>query len=203
LVALREEAPLRPWLARFVKRAARWTRMLGDSTSTAERKQMPAPRLDGSDDLIDCQSLLEQASATRLTALLKALEESRALASALKDPTLQLPSDLRHEVALSSPRTLHRDRGLALLSACAATLACLIACALWIELSWPEGGVAAQFAAIGCSVSATLDRPSKLISAAVAGILMALPFGAIYVFAIFPTIDGFASLALVLSPALL
>jgi len=125
------------------------------------------------------------------------------LASALKDPTLQLSGDLQHEVALSSRRTLHRDRGLALLSACAAAGACLIACALWIELSWPEGGVAAQFAAIGCSVSATLDRPSKLISSAARGILMALPFGAIYVFAILPGIDGFASLALVLAPALM
>jgi len=89
------------------------------------------------------------------------------------------------------------------LSACAATGACLITCALWIGLSWPEGGVAAQFAAIGCSLSATLDRPSKLIGAAVVGILVALPFGAIYEFALFPKIDGFASLALVLAPALL
>src|SRR5262249_52017989 len=91
----------------------------------------------------------------------------------------------------------------ALLSACAATGACLIACVFWIEFSWPEGGVGAQFAAIGCSLFATLDKPSKLISAAVLGILIALPFGAIYVFAILPGIDGFASLALVLSPVLL
>src|SRR5262249_18306273 len=127
----------------------------------------------------------------------------RALAAALEDPTLQLSGDLQRELALSSRRTLHGDRGLALLSACAATGACLIACVLWIELSWPEGGVAAQFAAIGCSLTATLDKPSRLINAAMLGILMALPFGAIYVFAIFPGIDGFASLALVLSPALL
>jgi uncharacterized membrane protein YccC len=33
--------------------------------------------------------------------------------------------------------------------------------------------------------------------------LLAVPFGAIYVFAIFPKIDGFVSLALVLAPALL
>ena len=203
LMALRAEAPLRPSLGRFVKRASRWARMLGDSSHTAGPKQVPPRWLEGSDDLIHCHSLLEQASVTRLITLLKALEESRALASALKDPTLQLPSDLQRELALSSRGTLHRDRGLALLSACAATGACLIACALWIELSWPEGGVAAQFAAIGCSLAATLDKPSKLISAAMLGILTALPFGAIYVFAIFPGIDGFASLALVLSPALL
>ena len=202
LMALREEAPLRPSLVRFVKRASHWARMLGDSSHQADPKH--APRwLETSDHQIDWRSLLEQASMTRLDTLLKALEECRALASALKDPTSQLSCDLQRELTLSSRRTLHRDRGLAVLSAWAATGACLIACVLWIELSWPEGGVAAQFAAIGCSLSATLDKPSKLISAAMLGILMALPFGAIYVFAIFPGIDGFASLALVLSPALL
>ena len=194
LSALRAQAPLCPSLVRFIKSASRWART---------REQLPPPRFDSRDDLTDRQSLLEQASATRLSALLKAFEESRALASTLKDPTLKLSSDLQHEVALSSRRTLPGDRGLALLSALAATGACLIACLLWIELSWPEGGVAAQFAAIGCSLSATLDKPSKLISAGVFGILMALPFGAIYVFAVLPRVDGFVSLALVLSPAML
>jgi len=168
----------------------------------ALREQAPL-RLDSSDDPTDWRHLLEQASATRFATLLRALGESRALGSALKDPTSPLSSDLQREVAASRRPTLHRDPGLALLSACAATGACLIACALWIELSWPEGGVAAQFGAIGCSLSATLDRPSKLISAAVVGILLALPFAAIYEFAIFPRIDGFTSLALVLAPALL
>jgi uncharacterized membrane protein YccC len=203
LAALREEAPLSPALVQFVKRASRWTRKLGDSSNTAAPMQVPPRWLESSDRTIDWHSLLEQASVTRLMTLLKALGECRGLAAALKDPTLQLSSDLQREFALSSRRTLHRDRGLALLSACAATGACLIACVLWIELSWPEGGVAAQFAAIGCSLSATLDKPSKLIGAAMLGILMALPFGAVYVFAIFPGIDGFASLALVLLPALL
>jgi len=204
LVALRAQAPPRPALVRFIQSASRWARMLADSSRTAnERKHVSPPRLESSDDSIDGRSLLEQASVSRVGALLKALGESRALASALRDPATPLSSDLQRELALISHRALHRDPGLALLSASAATGACLIACALWIELSWPEGGVAAQFAAIGCSLSVTLDKPSKLISAAVLGILMALPLGAIYVFAIFPRIDGFPSLAVVLSPALL
>jgi len=204
LAALREQAPARPSLVRLVKRASRWARMLADSTViAAEQQQESSPPLDGPDDLTDCNSPLELAIVTRLGRLLKALTESRVLAGALRDPTLQLPSDLQGEIRQRAHRTLHRDRGLALLSACAAAVACLIACVLWIGLSWPEGGVAVQFAAIGCSLAATLDKPSKLISAAALGILMALPFGAIYVFAIFPRIDGFLSLALVLTPALL
>ena len=203
LAALSEQAPLRRPLVRFVKSASRWARRLADSSRTPEPREVPLPRLDSRDDPADSQSLLEQASAARFITLLKALAEARALAAALKDPTIPLSSDLRREVALRSRRALPCDRGLAVLSACAATGACLITCALWIGLSWPEGGVAAQFAAIGCSLSATLDRPSKLIGAAVVGILVALPFGAIYEFALFPKIDGFASLALVLAPALL
>jgi len=204
LAALREQAPARPSLVRLVKRASRWARMLADSTViAAEQQQESSPPLDGPGDLTDCNSPLELAIVTRLARLRKALTESRVLAGALRDPTLQLPSDLQGEIRQRAHRTLHRDRGLALLSACAAAVACLIACVLWIGLSWPEGGVAVQFAAIGCSLAATLDKPSKLISAAALGILMALPFGAIYVFAIFPRIDGFLSLALVLTPALL
>jgi uncharacterized membrane protein YccC len=204
LAALREQAPLRPPLAGFVKNAARWARVPADSSRTIEeQEQVPPLRLAGKDDVNDRQSLLEQAGATGLETLLKALGESRALASALKEPGTRLPGDLQREVDLSARRMLHNDRGLALLSACVATGACLIACVLWIELSWPEGGVAAQFAAIGCCLGATLDKPSRFISGAILGILMALPFGAIYVFAIFPRIDGFFSLALVLAPVLL
>jgi uncharacterized membrane protein YccC len=92
---------------------------------------------------------------------------------------------------------------LALLSAASAAGATLVGCGLWIWNAWPEGFVAAQFAAICCSLFATFDRPSKMISLAVIGILVSLPVATLYEFAILPGIDGFASLALVLSPMLL
>ena len=204
LVALREQAPLRSPLVRFITSASHWARTLAEPRRTSDNRDIPPPWLGSfADELIDGQSLLEQAAANRLATLLKALEESRALAAVLKDPTSALPGHLQSEVALSGRGRLHGDRVVALLSGGAAAGACLIACALWIGLSWPEGGVAAQFAAIGASLFATLDKPSKVLSGAVLGVLMALPFGAVYVFAIFPMIDGFASLALVLSPALL
>jgi uncharacterized membrane protein YccC len=100
-------------------------------------------------------------------------------------------------------RPFYRDRTLAFLSAASAVVATLVTCILWIETSWPEGFVAAQFTAICCSLFATADIPSKPIFAAVVGIAVALPAAAMYEFAILPGIDGFASLALVLAPALL
>jgi uncharacterized membrane protein YccC len=50
---------------------------------------------------------------------------------------------------------------------------------------------------------ATLDNPSKGLFAGIIGVLLALPVAALYEFAVFPRIDGFVSLALVLTPMLL
>jgi uncharacterized membrane protein YccC len=204
LAVLHAQAGPGPRLAGLVEDASRWARTLADSIGMAGwREPPPPPVLTHGDDAGNGRSLLERAAADRLVALLTTLAESRALASSLKDPASPLPIDLQPEAGLGDRRTLHLDRGIALLSAVAAAVACLIACALWIALSWPEGGIAAQFAAIGCSLSATLDKPVKLIRATTLGILVALPFGALYVFAALPAIDGFASLALVLSPLML
>ena len=155
------------------------------------------------DPSIDWQVLLERALTSRLTELMATLADCQILARALKHPEIALPPHLERETASPGRGLLHRDRGLALLSAFAAAAATLVACGLWIEGSWPEGGVAAQFAAIGCALSATLDNPTKLLRASVVGILIALPIAAVYEFAIIPQIDGFASLALVLAPVLL
>jgi len=147
--------------------------------------------------------LLERTAATHLLNLIAALEDCRLLARAARNPDTTLPANLENEVRAAKRIPLHRDAGLALLSAGAAMTAVLVACGLWIGGSWPEGAVAAQFAAIGCSLFATIDRPSKTLSAALTGVLVALPFGALYQFAVLPQIDGFASLALVLTPVLL
>jgi uncharacterized membrane protein YccC len=146
-------------------------------------------------------SLVERTIATQLRALITELSDAARLAVALKDAGGT--SAVATLVGSSSRRALPRDRGLALLSAFSATAATLIACALWIEGSWPEGAAAAEFAAIGCCLFATLDKPSKVIFGVVVGILLALPVAAVYEFAIFPRIDGFASLALVLAPMVL
>lgn len=132
--------------------------------------------------------------------VLRSVQEGRVLASALTDA--QAAQGISALLPANTRRPLYRDQVLALLSAISAAGATLLACGLWIWNAWPEGFVAAQFAAICCSLFATLDRPSKVIGMAVIGILVALPIAAIYAFAILPGIDGFVSLALVLSPML-
>jgi uncharacterized membrane protein YccC len=164
---------------------------------------LPVATVERSTLHLDWLGLLEQYAMTNLRELVAEFADSRVLAGVLANGHAKLPAYLEREAAAPGRAPLHRDRGLALLSAVGAAGATLVACLLWIEGSWPEGAVAAQFAAIGCSLAATLDNPVRLIRSAILGILIALPFAALYEFALLPRIDGFVSLALVLSPAVL
>ncbi len=207
LAALSAAGPLSRSTLQAIDAASRWARAFpggsGAPGSDVETELHAAlARLtadsEGSSEWI---SLVQRTLASQLRALVAELSAAARLAGVLKDPD-GMPA-VANLLGPPSRRAFPRDRGLALLSAFAATAATLVACALWIEGSWPEGAAAAQFAAIGCSLFATLDNPSKVLFAAVAGILLALPVAAVYEFAIFPRIDGFASLALVLAPMVL
>lgn len=171
----------------------------GEATPPLER---PVVVSEGTQTSVAWQALLEQSAISNLRELVNAVADSKVLATALTDDGAQLPIHLQCEAAATTRHSLHRDLAIALLSGVAGAGATLVACLLWIEGSWPEGAVAAQFAAIGCSLAATLDHPAKFIKAAIVGILLALPIAALYEFAILPRIDGFASLALVLTPAI-
>jgi uncharacterized membrane protein YccC len=207
LGALSAAGPLSRSILEAIEAAARWAR--------AFPRAKGAPRSDVDTELhaalarltaesagrSEWTSLVQRTLATQLRALVTEMSDAARLAVALKDPD-GTPA-VANLLGPPSRRALPRDRDLALLSAFAATAATLIACALWIEGSWPEGAAAAEFAAIGCSLFATLDNPAKVVFAAIVGILLALPVSAVYEFAIFPGIDGFASLALVLTPMVL
>lgn len=146
---------------------------------------------------------VEQAVLVNLVELLNGLRDCRLLAYAIRGKRVAFDPQLKRDVKSSAGHPFHIDRGLALLSAAAAAFAMLIACGIWIGAAWPEGGIAVQFAAIGCSLSASLDNPAKMIRSAILGILVALPVGAIFEFAVLPRADGFASLTLALAPMLM
>jgi uncharacterized membrane protein YccC len=207
LAALSAAGPINRATVQAIEGASRWARaystsggMLPGDIETELRAALARLSAE-SEDGNEWSSLLQRGMAFQLRELVTELSDAAQLAAALKNPYRPLADGPLLEPP--SRRTLHRDRGLALLSAFAAATATLVACALWIEGSWPEGAAAAQFAAIGCSLFATFDKPSRVLMAAVVGILLALPVAAVYEFAIFPRIDGFASLALVLAPMVL
>ncbi len=186
--------------------------LLADAAAAALRIADGQGQLAGADPFILIPALeawLEQRSemvsavghlaVDRTRAMLVALTESRELAFALH----RAAPGVRIATARAGRRPLYSDNGLALRSAGSATAATLAACALWIASAWPEGFIAAQFAAIACCLFATLDDPSKVIGQAVVGVIIAVAIAIVYEFAILPAAYGFEALALVLAPVLL
>jgi uncharacterized membrane protein YccC len=207
LAALSAAGPITRSTLQVIEAVSQWARATPGAhgalpSDTGSEVRGALARLTAeSEDGTDWSSLLKRTIATQLGELLTELSDAVRLADALKNPYATSTPGPRLEPP--SRRPLSGDRGLALRSAFAATAGTLMACALWIEGSWPEGAVAAQFAAIGCTLFATVDNPPKVLFVGIVGVLLALPVAALYEFAIFPRIDGFASLALVLTPMLL
>jgi len=207
LAALSATGPLTGSTLQAIEAVSQWARAtpgaLGALPSDTESEARGAvARLTAeSEGGTEWSLLLRRTIAAQLGQLVTELSEAAWLADALKDPDATSAPGPRLEPP--SPRTLAADHGLAPRSAVAAVVGTLIACGLWIQGSWPEGAVAAQFAAIGCTLFATVDNPPKVLFVGIVGVLLALPVAALYEFAIFPRIDGFASLALVLTPMLL
>ncbi|MCA6215152.1 FUSC family protein [Ideonella sp. B7] len=100
-------------------------------------------------------------------------------------------------------RVLHRDPGLALLSAAAAVVAISFCSLVWIQTAWPLGSVAAMMAAIFCSFFAVMDNPVPAISGALKATAWSMPIAALYVLVLLPLAHDFGSLVLFCSPAFL
>jgi uncharacterized membrane protein YccC len=204
---LHAQGALRPAIAEYLQACSAWAACFMEPQAlppTSLRQQIDTALTRGCSAAGTWQAVVENTVLFRLLELIDLLADIRDLVTALNHP--DTPSTaLEDEVRWPDPGkyALTSDPTVAALSAAAAVLAVLIACVLWIQSAWPEGGVAAQFAAIGCSLFATLDRPAKLITSVMVGILLALPLAALYVFAIIPQIDGFPSLAVVLFPVLM
>jgi len=72
-----------------------------------------------------------------------------------------------------------------------------------IATAWPEGGVAAQIAAIAAALYSSLDDPAPTLISYALWTLACLPIAAIYLFLIFPAITGFPMLVFSLAPTFL
>ncbi|MCK8783125.1 FUSC family protein [Roseomonas sp. NAR14] len=92
----------------------------------------------------------------------------------------------------------HTDALLVGLSGLASFLAIVGISAFWILAAWPAGGGAAMIAAVGTCFFAQLDDPAPAISKFLTGTTIAVAIAWIYMFAVLPSVDGFALLALAL-----
>ncbi len=151
----------------------------------------------------DWNALLLDSLLVRLAEAARALGESHALMTRLKDPDAPLSPTLEAAASGAAKRPLHSDLPLALLSGAAATISILLSCALWIAAGWGDGAAAPIMAAVFCCFFATLDDPVPQIKNFGIFSVVSLPLAALYMFAVLPAIDGFPMLLAVMAPPLL
>src|SRR5215469_11407766 len=141
----------------------------------------------------------------RLAELINSWQACLDFAAYLTEPARAPSKQLRAAAAQLGPKAMHTDPGIALLSALAAAVAMSICAFFWIATAWPEGSGAISFAAVACTLFASLDDPTPNIRNISTLLALCIPLVIVYQFFVLPAIDGFvllsAVLGLVLIPA--
>lgn len=122
----------------------------------------------------------------------------REIRAGLAGAPLRAPP--RAERAANNNSTLHRDHGMALLSALAAGVAISVVCAFWIGTAWSNGATAAMMAAIFSCFFASQDNPVPGIMQFLVYTVYSIPLSALYLLGIMPAIHSFEMLALAMLP---
>jgi uncharacterized membrane protein YccC len=203
LRALRELGDADPRWRTLLDRISAWSENTADAgEAQALRRDIDAlrPRIASDSAWPD---LLKVNLAARLHALIDQVQQCRRLRSQI-DASLagRLPREARAEAA-STPRALHRDPGMALLSALAAFIAIVSVCAFWILTAWPSGAGAAMMCAVFCCFFASQDDPVPGIRQFLNYTIASMPISAAYLLLILPAVHNFETLVLVLAPCFL
>lgn len=204
LRALRELEPVDPRWRALLDRIVAWSEsadpaLAANAHAQALRRELDAlrPRIAPASSWAE---LLKVNLAARLDALIEQVQECRRLRSQI-DAGLagKLPREAR-AVSASMSRVLHRDTGMALLSAAAAFIAIVCVCAFWIYSAWPAGSAAAMMCAVFCSFFASQDDPEPGIRQFLHFTIASMPISALYLLLILPAVHNFETLMLVLAP---
>jgi uncharacterized membrane protein YccC len=139
----------------------------------------------------------------RLNELIESWEECLELAALARDSLAPQDRAMRAILKRRAAKPLHRDHGMAALSALAAGVAILACSAFWIATAWPQGATAVGLVAVICSLFATFDDPTPVMSTFAIGTTASVPIAGLYQFGILPAIDGYTVLVLCLAPALI
>ena len=210
LVALEQtEGRLAPDVVQLLQQVAQWQQYLDSEKDTQQRlaslqqlrAQLHAYATQDWDAHGDWSRLLRVSLATRLEALVdgwaSCLRLRRDIDSGLHGATPPA------RVARLGNRELHRDKGMALLSALAAALAVCLCVGFWILTAWPSGSAAAMMAAVFCSFFASMDDPVPAIRMFLRYVLWSLPLSVGYTLLLLPMVQDFGMLALVCAPVFL
>ncbi|QVQ27890.1 FUSC family protein [Achromobacter deleyi] len=174
------------------------------SHETAVRLRAAVTRLTpGIDSRSTWRDALLASLMTRLRELIDTYDECLALRrdirAGLEGAPLRAP--LRASRPARDPNSaLHRDHGMALLSALAAGVAISVCCAFWIGTAWSNGATAALMAAIFSCFFASQDNPVPGIMQFLTYTVYSIPLSALYLLGIMPAIHSFEMLALSMLP---
>ncbi len=200
LTLLRRIGPLDAKLTRALAGVCDWLKPKapGDRLRAAELKEAcvaTAPTVGPQSSWAD---LVTVNLTVRLIELIDSWQACLSFAAYLADPKQTPSADIRAAAAQIGPKPMHTDPGIALLSALAAAVAMGICAFFWIATAWPEGAGAIAFAAVACTLFASLDDPTPTIRNITLLLALCIPIVFVYQFFVLPAIGV---LAFVLIPA--
>jgi uncharacterized membrane protein YccC len=204
IAALRRIGDFPDKVAKLIADVSHWFAQQdkGDKTGAQRFQRDGAEILSTTGPQSSWADLLTVSLVVRLQELIGSWQDCIEFVSSARKP----PDVDRHLGAVITPRgakPLHRDHGIAALSALTAGCAMLICTAFWIATAWPDGALAVGFVAVVCSLFAALDDPTLVTVKFTLGVVASVPIAALYQFAILPAIDGYTALMISLAPALL
>ena len=204
LDALRQAEAISPALKALLADVSGWL-STGEGSRSAMELRSAIARFDRTEpdlDRPDWNRLVLTSLLERLREFVAVIEDCRELRRHIASETPKPPAR-RITARARVGAALHRDHGMATLSALAAVLSIGVCCLIWIATAWPDGALAAQLAAVVCCFFATQDDPVPAIVSFLYAAVTAIVLDLVYLFAVLPRIDGFPMLVLVLAPTFL
>ena len=207
LTLLRRIGPLDAKLTRALAGVSDWLKPKapGDRLRAAELKEACVATTPTVGPQSSWADLVTVNVTVRLIELIDSWQACLSFAAYLADPRQTPSADIRAAAAQIGPKPMHTDPGIALLSALAAAVAMGICAFFWIATAWPEGAGAIAFAAVACTLFASLDDPTPTIRNITVILALCIPIVFVYQFFVLPAIGGFVllctALAFVLIPA--
>jgi len=201
------EGRLAPDVTAVLALAAQWLRDESDPAIDASARLQALRQAIGALGTAQDAALTPWARALRigLAGRLEELVDGWTACAQLRrdiDEGLKGGAPLRRTAALGQ-RAMHRDHGMALLSALAAVIAICVCGAFWILTGWTMGSAATMMAAVFCCFFATMDDPVPAMHGFLKWTLWSIPISAVYVLVLMPTVQDFGMLALVCAPLFL
>jgi uncharacterized membrane protein YccC len=207
LTLLRRLGPLDAELTRLLADVCDWMKLdaPGDRRRAEELKLACAAMTPTVGPQSGWTDLVTVNLTVRLIELIDSWQATLDFTGYLADPGQTPSADIRAAAEQIGPKPMHTDPGIALLSALGAAVAMGICAFFWIATAWPEGGAAVAFAAVACTLFASLDDPTPTIRNITLLLALCIPIVILYQFFVLPAIGGFvllcAVLAFVLIPA--